>query len=250
MTEGYKPVFDKAEQEAAKINYSTTFSTFREHPELYHFIMAGQHQKYQPDDDALQQAYDINRDIALAMIDKGPTILGSGPSVIDGVESRQILLMTWLLHNLGTDLGDVVEYGGGYGNCLRLIEGIATYKSWTIVDLQHILDLQMWFLENSNINTDKVNFIGNNTILDLYPELVIGTHSLSEFSMQDFTRYFESIKHSKWLFYASHVTAPDRDLLQSKLRIIDTEFRRAYTRMYESDNSQMSLFENRSIYVR
>lgn len=245
MTEGYKPIFDAALEESTKIDYISTFPYFHD-SSLFHFIVAPRSQ-YEPEIQTLELAKEIDNDIYSTLLAKGPSRLGNGSKTIDGVESRHILLMTFLIANLGSYLGNVVEIGGGYGNCLRLIADLESYDKWTIIDMDYILRLQKWFLTGSGVNLSQVDFIDSeDTLEELEPNLVIGTHSLSEFSLGDFTRYFELIKRSKWLFYVTHISSPNPELLNAKLDMIRTEFNLYKFMGYEDGNSVMFLLKNKN----
>lgn len=139
-SEGYKPVFEEARKRASD-NYEQYFWNFHNHPELFHFAIAPANQ-LSPDDQALEFANALNPKIYQKLYDKGPSKVGGGAQVLDGVESRHILILTNLIDLLGTDWGHVVEIGGGYGNFLRLISDIVKFKSWAIMDMPYMLELQ------------------------------------------------------------------------------------------------------------
>lgn len=251
MTElGYKPIFDIAHEESKKVDYSQYFETFHDHPELFHFIMAPKSQ-YATDDGQLQLAQATHPDFYTQLYDKGPSLLGNGSTVIDGVESRHILLMTWLIATLGPNWGKVVEIGGGYGNCLRLVDKIVSFDKWAIVDLDYISDLQKWFLTKNSIDLENVQFVHSDDREQqkiLEPNLVLGIHSLSEMSISDFIAYYlRIIRNSKWLFYVSQVTAPSPELLQMKLSMINKYFYLSSGKEYEGGSSVMYLFRNKDL---
>lgn len=155
---GYKPIFDKAIEISEKVNYQEAIPNFRNHPELFHFIMAAPYM-YDPDILSLNQARDIDISIYGSLMSKGPSKAGAIHNSIDTVESRHILMMTFLIKSIGTDWGEVLEIGGGYGNCLRLISGLVKYTKWSILDLSYILDLQKWFLQEENVDLSRVEFL-------------------------------------------------------------------------------------------
>ena len=75
-------------------------------------------------------------------------------------------------------------------------------------------------------------------------DLVIGTHSLSEFSFDVFYSYFTNIiVKSKYLFYCYHNTRPSPELIQTKLHIIQTKFKLVKSVLSENGNVTNSLYE-------
>lgn len=248
----YKHVFDKAIQIADTSDYKSTFETFHDHPELYHFIIAPNNQ-FGTDDGAILDANRINPDLTNQLITKGPSLLGNGSVEIDGVESRHILTLVFLHKILGPEWGNVVEIGGGYGNYLRLVQEIVNYTSWSIVDLYYILDLQRWVFSTLEIDTSNVTSIESKDIISqaqLKPDLVIGIHSLSELSIEDFQAYYDTIiSKAKYLFYVSARGSPSVELLQQKKKIIETDFILKYYLIYENETSVMMLFYNNGVIV-
>lgn len=237
---GYKPVFDKAVQQAASTaNYTDLFPDFRNQFDFFHFTMAHYYKRYSSDTVSLEAAKNINPIFYTSLINKGPSKAGNpNTSVVDYVESNHILMMTYLATKIGLDWGNVVEIGGGYGNCLRLVSGDISFSSWNIVDLQHVSELQKWFLEAEKIDISKVEF--NQPILN--PTVVLGTHSLSEFSLSDFEHYMNLVQDSKWLFYACHNSKPSLELLQKKQEIIKSIFTLDDSLMYEDGACTMYIF--------
>lgn len=245
--EGYKPVFDEALRQSKEIDYASTFSDFHNNVDLFHFIMAPHHM-WASDEGALREAKALNPEIYQTLYDKGPSTVGNGSEMLDHVESRHILLMTNLIGLIGTDWGSVVEVGGGYGNQLRLVSDIVTYNHWAYVDMGYILDLQKWFLLETGVDIERVHFLNSeNETYFVNIDLVIGTHSLSEFSLFDFQMYYDNlISNVKWFYYASHRTKPDATLLQRKLDIIQRDFTIYDERDYEGGSSVMYLFRNKN----
>jgi hypothetical protein len=160
-------------------------------------------------------------------------------------------LLTYLIHNLIGSWGNVVEIGGGYGNFLRLADGLATFDRWDIIDLFYIGDLQEWFLNRSHILTTSTYFIPSDDIEDqnnLNPTLVLGIHSLSEFSMEDFTGYFERIiSKAPWFFYVTQVSNPSQELLREKIDMVLLQFSLVDYFAYEGGASVAFLLKNKSI---
>jgi hypothetical protein len=245
--ESYSPFFKKAHELSKEVDYSKTFEDFHNHPELFHFIMAPPSQ-YHTDEGAIKDAYDLHPQIAQMLLDKGPSLLGRGSEVLDGVESRHILITTALITALGPHLGRVIEIGGGYGNTLRLIDGIVTYDRWSIIDLDYICDLQYWFLKKSGLNLEKAEFISSDALAEqitLIPDVVLGVHSLSEFDMDTFLQYLPIINKATWFIYVSQVSNPSVELLTEKFRLLETTFNVVSIIIYEGGNSIIHLLKNK-----
>lgn len=244
----FKHIFDKASKVAESSDYKDTFSDFHNHPELYHFIVAPQSQQTS-DTEALAMAAEINKPITDLLLSKGPSLIGSGSTTLDGVESRHILTLVYLLDNLGDYWGNVVEIGGGYGNYLRLIQDIVKYDSWSTIDLDYILDLQEWFYSSLSIDTSNVSKVKSTDIEaqeNLRPDIVIAVHSLSELSLEDFQSYFDRvISKSTLMYYVTHRSIPSPGLLKRKLDIIQTAFEVRGYKYYEDETSVMMLLENK-----
>jgi hypothetical protein len=240
----YKGIFDEAQEVSKTVDYSALFPEFHDHPELFHFIMSPRHQE-SPDGGSLALAYQLNPEVYEYLFDVGPSMLGNGSTMLDGAESRHILMLTYLITFIGKEWGNVVEIGGGYGNFARLVDGFVAYDKWTIIDLDYISDLQKWF--HQTLIPDATNIIyrhSNDEIDGLEPTLVIGTHSLSEFSLDDFIRYYnEVIQYSTWFFYVSQAALPSKELLTNKLDIICKDFSLEHTRRYEDDASILYIFK-------
>lgn len=240
----YKHIFDEAIKVASETEFRNTFETFHDHPELFHFIIAPPSQ-LGTDTEAIEQATEINSTFTAKLIDKGPSLIGNGSTEIDGVESRHILTLTYLLNQIGTEWGNVVEIGGGYGNYLRLVQDIVSYKSWSIVDLDYILDLQQWVFRNLGIDTSNVHSIKSTEQLSINPDLVIGVHSLSEFAAADFLNYYRTIiVKSKYFFYVTQQEYPSIALLRFKAQEIAKNFKLLDYAFYENGTSVMLMFEN------
>jgi hypothetical protein len=75
-------------------------------------------------------------------------------------------------------------------------------------------------------------------------DLVIGTHSLSEFSFDIFYSYFKKIiSKTKYFFYCYHNTSPSIDLISAKLDIIKTKFKPIVSILSEGGNVTNCLYE-------
>jgi len=151
---------------------------------------------------------------------------------VDDLDSKHIFILTFLFNELGKELNNIVEIGGGFGNILRLMDGVIKFNNYEIIDIPHIIELQKFYLQNElNTNTyKKINF------LDCYKDdikpkkdidLIIGMHSLSELSWDFFKNYFDNIiVNSKYLFLSLNKNCPSPLLIKKKINyIINNNFK-------------------------
>ncbi len=120
---------------------------------------------------------------------------------------------------------NIVEIGGGYGNCIRLINNIIYYKKYTIIDLPYMLELQKYFLKNEINNIENIEFInGLNNLYDyskMNINLVIATHSLSELDYSKFIYYMNNVVNkSLYFYYGYNKNCPSKKLIDKKLEYI------------------------------
>lgn len=232
--QGYKPVFDKAESLAEGF---TDYEHFRDYPDLFHFIIAPPH-LLSPDEDSLAKAKLLSPDIYTSLTDKGP----SYGSQLDAVESRHILMMSYLASKIGSDWGSVLEIGGGYGNWARLASGVIHYNRWSIMDIPHVTRLQKYLL------ADIPNITFNEAHAPVH--VAIGAHSMSEFSMKDFTMYLLIALSlgTEYFLYVAHDSTPDPLLLYNKLSMISLTFDLIDSYKYEGNYCTMYLGQRRTAY--
>jgi len=76
----------------------------------------------------------------------------------DDCDSKHLLMLTILFNN-NIDFKNIVEIGGGYGNCVRIANNIINYNKWKIIDLPHMIELQNYFLKNKISDTSNIEFI-------------------------------------------------------------------------------------------
>lgn len=135
-----------------------------------------------------------------------------------------IILFEYTKHNIN----NILEIGGGYGGWLNLNYKIQNFNSWHIIDLPHLNILQEWFLSKNNVPNNKYKLIQNTNYKNLIKtnyDIIIGSHSLSEFSLDIFKDYYNNlIKNTKYFFYAYHKYLPATDLINEKLNIINEHF--------------------------
>jgi hypothetical protein len=158
------------------------------------------------------------------------------------LDSRHIMMFVILFTNIKDTINTVVEIGGGFGNWRTCNQHI---PSWTIIDLPHVGELQKWFLDEQLVESYNLisAFDYESWASDKTFDLVIGTHSLSEFSMNIFINYFEKVvKKTKYFFYAYHNTSPSPELINAKLEMIRGSFNEIVNVQSESGNVTNCLF--------
>jgi hypothetical protein len=158
------------------------------------------------------------------------------------LDSRHLMMFVILFTNIKDTINTVVEIGGGFGNWRTCNQDI---PSWTIIDLPHVGQLQKWFLDEQLVESYNIisAFDYESWACDKTFDLVIGTHSLSEFSLEIFTNYFEKVvKKSKYFFYAYHNTKPTPELINAKLEMIRGSFNEIVNVQSENGNVSNCLF--------
>ena len=142
-------------------------------------------------------------------------------------------------------INNIVEIGGGFGNWLRLNNQIQKFSKWYIIDLPHLGMLQEWYFNKHDINPDKYKLVSAFNYKEIpNPDLIIGAHSLSEFSWDVFEDYFNRlIVKSKYLFYSYHKHLPKIDLINKKLELISSKFNLLASFTSENGNVENSLFK-------
>jgi hypothetical protein len=240
--DGYQAIFDHSKAWIQELDPSIAHNTFREgaggqHP--FHFITAVGAQMDRPDLDAIGIAALTDPVMCVDYMARKKSSRGyASPARYlkwDVVDSRHIMMSTIVFSALGRSVGSIVEIGGGFGNWVRLNETVVDYKTWTIIDMSFVVDLQRWYLAEELQEPEKISFVS----LEDYPrwraqqvehDLVIGAHSLSEFPWEVFVDYFENVLvKSKYVFYATHLRLPSQELVDMKLQKIETCFERERT---------------------
>jgi hypothetical protein len=194
------------------------------------------------DESALAAAEQIDGELCRKFLDKGFSRSGGELDTAGIVESRHVMMSTFIFSELGLNFESIVEIGGGYGNFVRLAENIVNYKRWTVIDVPFVTKLQQWFLSREIQDLGAVNLISTEELEGWLKgfekaDLVIGAHSLSELAWDDFEYYYEKIiRKSSYLFYATHVNRPSRQLVNLKLAKISRDFKEVKTLMTESNN--------------
>jgi hypothetical protein len=227
---------------------------FRICRQIYGFIDNGDNE---PDKEAIEIAQKINSNLYNTYYENcyNKKILGYGNYTpvngkFNNLDSRHIMMSIILFENIKEDINDILEIGGGFGGWLRLNNNIQNFNKWHIVDLPHLNILQEWYLTENNIPLTKYKLYKNtdyNELLDINYELVIGAHSLSEFSIEIFTEYYNKlIKKAKYLFYAYHKYLPSIELINTKLNIINNDFILITNVNSENDKVNNCLYINKS----
>ena len=178
------------------------------------------------DQQSINYAMEINKDICSTFMRQPKSLVGYKDNEakylpIDDLDSKHILQLTFLMNNNSMTYNLIVEIGGGFGNMARLSKNIVPYTSWDIIDIPHMSELQRYYLETEIKEVSNFRFLSaysNNNYSNLPIDLVIGTHSLSEFALDDFLNYFNNvIKYSKYLYLGYQKYAPSTELIQKKL---------------------------------
>ena len=248
--DGYSRVFNHAIEKFNEIeNKSDLFSNFRRNYAVYGFLDNGDN----PPDieaDMIARKTDMAAYREYKDILRYRKVVGYGDTVpmyadYSNLDSRHIMMMVILFANARDPIESVVEIGGGFGNWRTLNQHI---PRWTIIDLPHVLNLQKWYFEQQEILSDQYQLISAfdydawNQKNHSY-DLVIGTHSLSEFSLEIFHQYFEKVvRKAKYFFYAYHNTRPTPELIESKLLIIRQHFDLVVNVSSEQGNVSNCLF--------
>ena len=123
------------------------------------------------------------------------------------VANQAASLARWMrhTHKKPTDIGSVIEFGGGFGSmCQTLLPFIS--GDYTIIDLPPLIRLQEWYLRKTKIA--NVAWI-DSTQIDEYPQLncdmFIAVYSLSEAGEYLIRKVIDSkffgAKHILFVFY-------------------------------------------------
>lgn len=144
-------------------------------------------------------------------------------------------------------LHDIVEIGGGYGNLFYLNRN-QSFNNWTIIDIPYVCKLQNWMFNNLGIDSSKYKLYSAYDYEDAIKtyDLIIGTHSISELSIDAFNKYFSSIiKTCSYFLYSYHKYA-HKEMVELKRRIIEEQFDLMFEVNTENNNVSTCLFKNKS----
>lgn len=236
----FKEVFEESEEEASTLDLEKdVFPSFRDNPGPYRFLTAVKSQYWDKDEEALTIAKSQDEDLFQCYVNKPKPLIGYSSEekyvALDTIDSRHIMMNTMIFSHLGKTVGNVVEIGAGFGNWMRLNEDIIDFKSWTMIDLGFVSRLQEWYINQTVSNKELARYISIDRVDDLYIfeewakdadiDLIIGSHSLSEISIDMFKVYYETIlPKTKYFFYATHKSQPSKSLVSLKLDMLSEMF--------------------------
>lgn len=234
----FDSIFEESKQEASNLNLEKdVFPSFRDLPGPYKFLTAVKTQYQNKDEEALRIASSQDPILTDLYLKKSKPLTGySSPDkyvALDTIDSRHIMMSTIIFSHLGRSIDNVVEIGAGFGNWIRLNEDIIDFKSWTMIDMDFVSQLQKWYVDQTVSKKDLANFVSvdrdnqfnnwNNNVKNV--DLIIGSHSLSEFSLNTFNFYYDNIlPKTRYLFYATHKYQPSKPLVSTKLDMLSKKF--------------------------
>ena len=254
--DGYTRVFDIAESKfnEASEHSLLLFQTFRSQSDIFGFIDNGDRPMDVEADSIAKrvniQLYNEYRELLKSRKMLGYMASSKVHAHYSNLDSRHIMMFVLLFSGVEEPLNNIVEIGGGFGNWLTLNQH-RSFNKWTIIDLPHLGLLQRWFLDQQGVDRNKYDIL---SALDYYGwaehqpalDLVIGTHSLSEFSYDVFVEYFNRVVcKAKYFFYCYHNTRPTPQLIQAKLRLIESKFNLVHTTLSENKQVSNSLYTKR-----
>jgi len=234
---GYTNVFNRSiEQYEKNTDKQSLFTSFRKQYVIYGFIENGDRE---PDVEAINIAKSINLVLYNEYLKalENRKILGydgstSKYAMYNNLDSRHIMMSVLLFTYLPEDVKTIVEIGGGYGNWFYLNRN-QSFNKWITIDLPHVGELQKWYLTGTEIETDRWTTISANNYMETFSQdqnnkkidLLIGTHSLSEFSLEIFNDYYKNIIcNTKYFLYCHHNMFPTLELITEKNNIIKKDF--------------------------
>jgi len=253
---GYTQIFNDAEsifytKQNSLDDKEYLFKTFRSQRDIYSFIDNGD---TPPDSEAIQYSIQLNPEMYTYYLNQleGRKKLGyTSETQFDSynhLDSRHILMSIVLYSNIKNDeLKSIVEIGGGYGNFLYLNRN-REFQNWKIIDIPHLLLLQNYMLKELNVNCPYELISAYDYSEKDFSELdlVIGTHSLSEFSIDIFKNYFyKVIINSKYLLYVYHISLPSKQLIESKKEIIEEYFSLLFSITTENNSVITALYKKK-----
>jgi hypothetical protein len=235
MSGCFTHVFDKSKTEytnwTAANDETELFKSFLSNNDIYGFIHNGD---APPDTEAIDIAKRLDADMYSRYLHAniGKKLLGydggfpSENASYNNLDSRHCMMSIVLFKHIPIPIRHIVEIGGGYGNWLRLNYSLQSFEKWSIVDLDHVGRLQRWCLTQWSIPDSVYDIVSSNDTPRLqHADVVIGAHSLSEFSYDTFKFYFDTVLvNAKYLFYAYHRTSPSEGLIRAKNALLTTAF--------------------------
>ena len=254
-TNGYKNVFDKS---ITTFNNSSKekidiFNSFRSEKDIYGFIDNGDN-PFDKEADSIArkiniEMYNMYRSILLTRKKLGYNNSTSVHSDYSNLDSRHLMMFILLFSQISEKINTIVEIGGGFGNWLTLNRN-QKFEKWTIIDLPHLGLLQNWYLEQQGVDKSCYDIVSAFDYDDWNSkqesiDLIIGTHSLSEFSFDIFSSYFTKVvSKAKYLFYCYHNTLPSPKLIKDKLELIESKFVLVNKTLSEGGNVSNCLYHH------
>jgi hypothetical protein len=220
--DGYKRIFIEAESIYSMSGAS--LDNFRYARNIYGFCVNDGNVDLQ----ALDYAKNINSELYDKFINQPKGLTGykgyeNKYLHIDDTDSKHILILTYLFDKNNVECNNIVEIGGGFGNMYRLCKNIIKFNNWDIIDIPHISELQKYYLENEIHDLSDINFYNayNNITYNDTIDLVLGIHSVSEFSWDVFINYFTNvICKSKYFYMGFNKACPSPELINKKLAFL------------------------------
>jgi hypothetical protein len=245
MMQGFKPVVQAC---AMNTPNRLPFERFREDYTTYHILLGNR----EADTDAIAQAKALDYELTkkYLAIEKPRLGYGDDPNVpfreMDFCDSHHIMMSVIIAH-FKKNYDTIVEIGAGYGNMIRLNQDILNYAEWIDIDLPFVLDLADWYLDQTIKDRNKIKLVSALNFPEMKPDLVIGAHSLSELSMDDFMEYYKKIiLNSRYFFYATHINNCGFELIQAKLKLIKADFEALHEVVSEGGGVFNTLYERKT----
>jgi len=236
--------FNKCEDKAA------LFKSFRAQRTIYGFTENGD---IGPDQEAVCLAKAMNPamyDEYLVRLKDRKAVGYEGSTQLNAaynnLDSRHIMMSVLLFTYLPEAVKTIVEVGGGYGNWMYLNQA-KTFNKWITIDLPHVSELQKWYLSETGVNMDRwcsVSAYDYKSVESESIDLVIGSHSLSELSLELFEDYFQRvITKSKYFLYCYHNSRPSLPLINAKKAAIESQFKIVHSMVSEGGQVTNCLYE-------
>ena len=168
----------------------------------------------------------------------------------------------------------VIQIGGGFGNMARLAHAAYGCRSWTILDLEFMGQLQYKFLENTtskvrievnaspsvteNSGRDEAvfNLVSTKRLNTWFSggyvgsDVLIATSSLSELAMEDFWWYFNHIvPRVRLILYAYNKKWPSEEMHREKLAALLEAHNLVYTLESAGGVTVTAVFEKKNTSI-
>tara|TARA_B110000971_G_scaffold4082_1_gene4143 strand:- start:9964 stop:10758 length:795 start_codon:yes stop_codon:yes gene_type:complete len=171
----------------------------------------------------LKKVYSINNELTKEIMNKNNYNIDKiKPEDIDFVSSNNYIFCILIFHylkkmNHQMSNCNIIDIGGGFGNCRRLLSDYYDIFSYIVFDLDITLHFNKLYLDTYDnsyklFHNEKLNEVGFYNISPNFRDefnlpdkldLVIASHSLSEISLEEFNWYIENvIQKCSVLFYS------------------------------------------------